>query len=221
LSVADAGNQAVAVVPVRLTLQDVGRRFGRRAVFSGITAEAREGQILVVAGANGSGKSTLLRIIAGLLPPSTGAVEFAVSGQTLDTLERRPHLGYAAPDLTLYAELSGVENLEFFAGLRGITLTRDDLAAMLERVGLLGRGRDLVRNYSSGMRHRLKLAYALIGEPPVLLLDEPTANLDAAGVAMVEGIVAERKRRGLVVVGTNEAREVEWGDAVVRLGASA
>jgi len=202
---------------VVLTLRDVARRFGPRAVFADIHAEAQTGQTLVVAGRNGSGKSTLLKIIAGLLPPSAGAVTLSLSGRPLDRLARRRVLGYVAPDLALYAELTGAENLLFFARLRGIALSRAELIALLERVGLKGRGRDYVGNYSSGMRQRLKYAFALMHGPPVLLLDEPTTNLDAQGLEMVESVVVEQKQRGLAVIATNEAREVEWGDAVVRL----
>jgi heme exporter protein A len=201
-----------------LSLESVARHFGRRVVFSGISAEGRGGQALVVAGPNGSGKSTLLKIIAGLLPPSAGRVDVTLNGQPLDAFSRRRHLGYVAPDLALYAELSGAENLLFFARLRGISLSRADLVSLLERVGLKGRGRDYAGSYSSGMRQRLKYAFALLHRPPLLLLDEPTANLDTQGTAVVENVVEEQKERGLVVIATNEAREVAWGDAVVRLG---
>lgn len=171
----------------------------------------------MIAGRNGSGKSTLMRIIAGLLPPSAGRVGVCASGQDLDALSRRAVIGAVAPDLQLYGELTGAENLRFFAELRGMPLERDRLAALLERVGLKGRGRELVRNYSSGMRQRLKYAFALLHEPQLLLLDEPTANLDTDGVRMVESVLDEQRRRGAVVIATNEPRELAWGDAVVDL----
>ena len=203
---------------ISLALNGLGRRFGARTVFAGISAAASAGETLVVAGPNGSGKSTLLRIIAGLLSPSAGTVSISRDGSILDPQERRGVLGFVAPDLTLYRELSGVENLQFFARLRGIELPRADLAALLERVGLKGRGRDLVGDYSSGMRTRLKYAFALMHRPPLLLLDEPTANLDSSGVATVREIVEEQRSRGIAVIATNEASETAWGDRVVRLG---
>jgi heme exporter protein A len=140
---------------VKLNLTGVGRRFGRRVVFQNLTVQAVAGQTLVLAGANGSGKSTLMKIIAGLLPPSAGRIDLSLDGHALDTLARRAHIGFVAPDLTLYRELSGAENLQFFARLRGIDLSRDELISLLEQVGLKGRGRDYVGNYSSGMRQRL------------------------------------------------------------------
>ncbi|MCC6728079.1 MAG: ABC transporter ATP-binding protein [Chthonomonadales bacterium] len=201
-----------------LTLEGVSHRYGRRVTFAGVGATVRTGQSLVVTGPNGSGKSTLLRLVCGLLRPSSGTVRVAVGGVEVDGAARRMALGYVAPDLTLYPELTGVENLSFFARLRGLAPTRADLAEILERVGLLGRGREIVRGYSSGMRQRLRYAFALMHRPPVLVLDEPTANLDQSGVAMVEEVVRCQRSEGLLIVATNEAREVGWGDVLVRLG---
>lgn len=202
---------------VKLNLTGVGRRFGRRVVFQNLTVQAVSGQTLVLAGANGSGKSTLMKIIAGLLPPSAGRVDLSLDGHALDTLARRAHIGFVAPDLTLYRELSGAENLQFFARLRGIDLSRDELISLLEQVGLKGRGRDYVGNYSSGMRQRLKYAFALLHRPSILLLDEPTANLDVRGMEIVEDIIQAQKQRGLVVVATNEPREAAWADVTLRI----
>ena len=200
-------------------LADVEHRFGLRRVFHGVNMEARAGDVGIIMGANGAGKSTLLKIVAGLLPPTSGTAQVQLDGRDLDAMQRRRILGYVAPDLTLYRELTGVENLEFFARLRGVALSRDYLKATLERVGLKGRGRDLVGAYSSGMRQRLKYAFALLGDPPLLLLDEPTANLDTDGVGMVEQIIEEWRVRPdrLVIIATNEPREEQWGTVRVRL----
>src|ERR1051325_1124905 len=176
---------------VSLSLDKLHRRFGRRVVFSDITATVDQGRTLVVTGPNGSGKSTLLRIVAGLLRPTAGAVRCTIDGQAADPEGLRRSLGYVAPDLYLYSELTGAENLQFFARLRGQTLSREQLISMLERVGLKSRGGDLVGNYSSGMRQRLKYAFALMPQPPILLMDEPTANLDAHGVDMVQSIIED------------------------------
>ncbi len=218
LTDAAAGTTASAPA-LRVHLQDVEHRFGLRQVFQGVNMTVQPGEVGIIMGANGAGKSTLLKIVAGLLPPTSGTANVQANGRNLDAMQRRRMLGYVAPDLMLYRELTGVENLEFFARLRGITLRRDDLRAMLERVGLKGRGRDLVGAYSSGMRQRLKYAFALLSKPPLLLLDEPTANLDADGVGMVEQIIDEWRSdaQRLVIVATNEPREEQWGTVQVRL----
>jgi heme exporter protein A len=207
-----------------ICLDNVGHRFGTRRVFQGIDFEVSSGQVCTVTGPNGSGKSTLLRIIAGLLAASEGTVSVTVNGREQSPGDRRNYLGYVSPDLTLYRELTAAENLQFFARLRGVSLTREDLIERLTQVGLKGRGRDLVGTYSSGMRQRLKYAFALLASPPILLLDEPTANLDVSGIAIVEAIVASQRTRsggGLTIIATNEPRELEWGDMTVRVDAEA
>lgn len=218
----NAGMNSSTQPALSIRLDHVGHQFGTRRILRGITVDVASGQILTVTGPNGSGKSTLLKIVAGLLAPSEGTVTVTVDGQDRSPTERRRFLGYVSPDLTLYRELTAAENLQFFAELRGITLTRDDLIARLTQVGLRGRGRDLVGTYSSGMRQRLKYAFALLAQPPILLLDEPTANLDVSGMAIVEEIVAAQRSRpggGLTIVATNEPRELEWGDMTVRVDA--
>jgi len=205
-----------------IRLDNVGHRFGTRQVFRGVGFEAAAGQVCTVTGPNGSGKSTLLRIIAGLLAASEGTVSVTAQGRVQSAGDRRHFLGYVSPDLTLYRELTAAENLQFFARLRGMTLTRENLIERLTLVGLQGRGRDLVGTYSSGMRQRLKYAFALLSNPPILLLDEPTANLDMSGIAIVEAIVAAQRSRiggGLTILATNEPRELEWGDMTVRVDA--
>jgi len=203
---------------VHLSLAGVSKRFGRRRVFEGVNAEVGRGEVLVVVGPNGAGKSTLLLVIAGLLRPTRGQVVVSVDGKALPYENRRQWLGMVAPDLTLYQELTALENLRFFERVRGRVPREADLEALLERVGLEGRERDLVGTYSSGMRQRLKYAFALAHAPKVLLLDEPTANLDASGVSMVEEVIAEQRRRGVLVLATNEPEEARFGDHCVALG---
>jgi heme exporter protein A len=208
---------------MQVVLDCIGHRFGARVVLENVSFRIGGGEVGVVTGANGSGKSTLLRIAAGLLTPNTGVVNIELDGKPLDDNARRRCIGYVSPDLTLYRELTAAENLAFFAELRGIRPTRERLVQALTEVGLRGRGRDLVSGYSSGMRQRLKYAFALLGRPPILILDEPTANLDAEGVAMVESLVARQRAQvngGLVIVATNEPGEAGWGKSLVALGAS-
>jgi len=191
-----------------LELRAITMAYGRRTLFSGVQANVMPGRCLVVTGANGAGKSTLLKIIAGLLRPEAGTVAF--EGER----------GYAAPDVQLYGELTALENLAFFARLRGVPMASNE--ALLGEVGLArGRGRDLVSAYSSGMRQRLKLAVSRIGDPPLLLWDEPTATLDEAGKARAGDILARHcAGGGLAVVATNDMAEAErWGDLRLTIGA--
>ena len=204
---------------IGLSVKELSHTFAERQVFAPVSFSLNPGQVGVVTGANGAGKSTLLRIVAGLLLPKSGSVVLTQNGQTLDAIERRELLGYVAPDLHFYRELTAAENLQFFAEMRGRTLTKEEMISALTQVGLRGRGRDFVRTYSSGMRQRLKYAWVLLHNAPILLLDEPTANLDAEGVETVKTLLAEHRARpnSLTLIATNETDELDWGDFTVTL----
>src|SRR5258706_220250 len=111
-------------MPPSLEFEGVRRDFGRLAVLRGVSARVGSGQLLTVLGANGSGKSTLLRCLAGLLRPGSGRIDYRENGQPLDAEDRRRRVGYVAPDLALYDELTAAENLSFFARLRGVDVER-------------------------------------------------------------------------------------------------
>lgn len=201
-----------------LELDRLAMSYGRRALFHGLCAHIGPGEILVVTGANGAGKSTLLKILAGLARPEEGCVLLRDALGTPHA-DRRRCLGYAAPDTQLYAELTGNENVDFFRRLRGLPWGAE--AGLLARVGLSpSRGGDRVAEYSSGMRQRLKLAVSLLGDPQVLVWDEPTATLDARGTGLVEEILAaQRCRGGITVLATNDADEAErWADQRLHIG---
>lgn len=201
-----------------LRLESVSKSFGSRRVLRSVCAEVGTGEALVITGHNGSGKSTLLSIIAGLARPDSGAIRFLREGEELPEEDRRRFLSLVAPDLTLYPELTALENLEFFARVRSLAWDPVEAQRSLARVGLEGRGNDLTGTFSSGMRVRLKYAVALQSEPAVLLLDEPTAMLDTGGVEVVEQVIAEQRRRGVLVLATNDPQETRHGDLFLHLG---
>lgn len=201
---------------LRLILDGLAKSYPGRPVFSGISAEVGEGKRLVITGPNGSGKSTLMRIISGFVRPTGGTVTFEIEDRKLARLEIRPHIGLVSPDLVLYDELTAFENLMFFAGVAGLHFSIDVLSARLDRVGLHKRGRDLVRSYSSGMVQRLKYCLALLRDPELLLLDEPTANLDDEGKGLINDII--ESHNGVLVIATNEQTELRYGDEIIRLG---
>jgi heme exporter protein A len=124
-----------------------------------------------------------------------------------------------SPDLALYRALTAYENLRFFAAVRGLSITQENLDDLLDMVGLHGRGADYIANYSSGMTHRLRYAYALLHHPPVLLLDEPTVTLDEQGAEGVERIVQTQREQGLTIIATNDPREYRFADYILTLGA--
>ena len=172
---------------------------------------------VAVLGPNGAGKSTLLRIIAGLLRPTNGTLVLKLDGHAVPPNERRRVVGYASPELSFYDEFTVGENLMFVAEARGLADRAGSTRVALQRVGLLERIDDRVAALSSGMKQRLRLAFALLHEPPLLLLDEPGSHLDEVGRAVTEAIVAGHREAGLVLLATNDERETKLADSRVEL----
>ncbi|MBC8104886.1 MAG: ABC transporter ATP-binding protein [Cytophagales bacterium] len=201
-----------------LKLEGVAKRYGSRSVLRDFSLSVVPGEVVAITGANGSGKSTLLKIVAGLLRATHGKITLL---REPDAAERRFHIGYAGPDLHFYNELTAHENLAFLYQVRtGTAQNRAVRERRLEAVGLGERGDDLVAAYSSGMRQRLRLAFATGHEVPLLLLDEPSLALDEKGVALVgEMIAAQRAGGGATLLATNDPREAALGDRTVALGA--
>jgi len=200
-----------------LTADAVGHRYGSLLLFRRLSFTLDGGRSLAVTGANGAGKSTLLRILAGVLAPKAGRVTLTVDGGEVPR-ERHPRrVGLVAPALGLYGGLTARENLAFLARARRLPDADRRIEAGLGRVGLADRADDPVSTFSSGMRQRVKYAAALLADPPLLLLDEPAANLDAAGREMVEAVVAEQADGGMVVVATNRADEAARHDRTLRI----
>lgn len=200
-----------------LELDRITLDYGARRVLFDVSLTVTNGQVLVVTGSNGSGKSTLLRVICGLQRQNAGNVWFHVDGQRYDPLAMRHAIGWMAPDLMLYRELTGHENLRFFADVRGLTVDDVEIAALLTEVGLGGRGGDLLATYSSGMTHRLRYAYALLHRPPLLLLDEPSVMLDSSGHELLERVVERQRHHGITVIATNDPREQRFANLLMRL----
>lgn len=203
---------------VTVAFRGVNKRFGAHTVLTGVSGELRQGSLLVVAGPNGSGKSTLVSILSGLLRPSRGEVEYRNGAGVIPRNLWFSRIGLVAPDMAVYDELSALENLRFFARVRGLRQDERHHVRLLEDLGLAEREqRRQVRSYSSGMRQRVKLAQAVLHEPEVLYLDEPSSNLDASGHQAVADLVARFRARSAVVVATNDPREAAWGDARIDL----
>jgi heme exporter protein A len=200
-----------------LKVSSLCKQYAETLLFKDISFEVHPGEVMAITGWNGSGKSTLLRIIAGLVRPTTGTVAMFLNGESIPKESRRRFVGMAAPAFSLYEELTALENLEFFCKVRGIAYDRESCLGMMERTGLSENADKLCRNYSSGMKQRLKLAQAILHNPPLLLLDEPGCNLDSKGMKIVENIISTQRRLGMTVIASNEKREVDYGDRVINL----
>src|SRR5690625_87906 len=163
---------------LRIDLRNVTRRIDGRRLLDRIRLSVKPGRLLLLCGPNGAGKSTLLKVIAGLLPPTSGEVLF--DGQTAAEMGPglRSRLGVLSHESALYDELTVMENLVFVGRLFGVRDVVGAAEAMIERLGLRLVAREPAGRMSRGMRQRLSLGRALIHDPSVLLLDEPYAGLD-------------------------------------------
>jgi heme exporter protein A len=203
---------------IQIISRDVSKGFDRRTVLEHITFTIEAGHSLAIIGPNGSGKSTLIKIIARVLSPTSGHVEYHIGGAVADDDQIRESIGFVGPYLQLYDEFSALENLELLNRTRLTNRkTRRDFEETLALVHLADRKDDRVRGFSSGMKQRLKYALALSQAPSVLLLDEPTANLDEEGIRTVQAIVKEQRSRGILILATNNAEEAAWCERTISL----
>jgi ABC-type multidrug transport system ATPase subunit len=200
-----------------LEARELSKAFAGPPLFSRLSFRADSG-FLAIKGRNGSGKTTLLKILAELAHPSSGSVSIRRGDAELSGDARRLALGWAGPDLAFYEDFSALENLRFFRRAGGRPAGDEDLTVKLAAVGLSGALDRRVGAFSTGMKQRLKIAFALLFDPPVLLLDEPMIGLDTEGRAIVERAVAARRRDGLVVLASNDARDFTDPDQTVELG---
>jgi len=193
---------------ILLKCENAVKKYNGKVIFKNVTLELTSGSSLVVTGKNGSGKSTLLKVICNLVRLDKGKIELTYNGSILPTGEQYRRTGLLAPYLNLYDELTAYENLRFFGKLNGNGKERDEhINFLLEKVGLYKRRNDLMRNFSSGMKQRLKLAFAVQKDPGLLLLDEPRTNLDVEGIDVVYKIAEEQKQKGILIIATNEKED--------------
>lgn len=206
-----------------IELEGVARRFGRRWALRGVTLRAAAGDSLMLVGRNGSGKTTLLRVLSTGLRPTRGGGRIFGHDLARSPADIRPVVAYLSHDSGLYGDLTGRENLRFSERMRHPArdaATRERrIASALERVGLAGDADDRTRGYSTGMKRRLALGRVLLSEARLLLLDEPYASFDAAGIALVNQVVrATREAGGCVVVATHDPeRSAEVATRVLRM----
>ncbi len=205
--------------PVRIAFRDLAKRYDSRVVFKAVSGDALPGEVLVITGPNGSGKSTLVRILCGLLRSTRGEVGLERGRRrTLARADWRHHLGIVAPAMAVYEELGAMENLAFFARVRGMGQARDRCRECLEKVGLDPARTTPVAGFSTGMTQRLKIAQAMLHDPAVLMLDEPGSNLDPSGQDWLESYTRDAAAGGrTVILATNDRREMQWGSRRVEL----
>jgi heme exporter protein A len=198
-----------------IELDGLERRYGERVALAGVTARVDQGQTLAVLGGNGAGKTTLLRVLAGLLRPHGGAVRVLDADLPAERWKLPGKVGYLGHDPLLYRDLTGRENLRYHARLHGVAERRVDV--VLGQVGMERRADDPIRELSRGMVQRIAVARAVLHEPPLLLLDEPRANLDPAAAELLEPLIGRASGRTRVLVSHDVAGALREADMVLRL----
>tara|TARA_R110001583_G_scaffold195433_1_gene373509 strand:+ start:6373 stop:7326 length:954 start_codon:yes stop_codon:yes gene_type:complete len=182
-----------------VSLVEAGKTYGQLDVLSSMTMSLNEGEVLGLFGHNGAGKTTMMKLILGVISPSKGSV--TVMGMAPDSKEAwhcRSKVGYLPENVSFYEQLTGLEVLTYFAKLKGFN--KKQAIDLLEQVGITYAMKRQVKTYSKGMRQRLGLAQAFIGEPKLLLLDEPTVGLDPIATRDFYKTVDQLKSNGSSVI---------------------
>lgn len=198
---------------MKISLHNAGKRFNRDWIFRHINIELEAEGSYAITGANGSGKSTLLQVIAGATMHSEGSLLYNAADGTV-VKEPYKNIALAAPYLELIEELTATELLRFHAGFKTLTA---GIPLILAAVNLDKAAHKQVRYFSSGMKQRLKLAQAFFSLSSVLLLDEPTTNLDSEGVGLYQQLVEEHSGKRLVIVSSNVPAEYDFCKEVINM----
>ncbi len=203
----------------RYSLQatDLSKNFGRRLIFKDINFKIDRSGIMGISGPNGSGKSTLVKILAGITSPSSGKVIHKIEDREILQENLHNHIGFVSPYLVLYEEFSAWENLNYFAEIRDVKFNKGKIEHLLNQFHLYDRRNDLVKAYSSGMKQRLKFIFALMHSPEIIILDEPTSNLDQDGKDSVYAIVTEESKTSIIIIASNEASDLSLCSTELKL----
>ena len=185
---------------MNITVDNLSKKFSGKAVLDGVSFSASGGSILCLLGPSGAGKTTLIRLLLGAIPADGGSV--AIDGRTVPNLEVLRNIGYMPQNDALYDDLTGEDNLKFYGSLFGMDGKRKQkrIAEVLALVDLFEDRKKLVRYYSGGMKKRLSLATALLNEPGLLLLDEPTVGIDPVLKRTIWDRFAAMKQTGITMI---------------------
>jgi ABC-2 type transport system ATP-binding protein len=192
-----------------LKAHELRKSYGAREVVAGVSFSAAPGEILGLLGPNGAGKTTIVSMICGLVSPDSGNVTIAGQAIRGDTSDVKRRIGLVPQDLALYEDLSARGNLELFGALYGISgaQLRERCNQALDLVGLSDRAKDKPRTFSGGMQRRLNIACALVHDPDLLLLDEPTVGVDPQSRNAIFDNLLTLKARGKALVYTTHYME--------------
>ena len=192
-----------------ITLEHVNKELGKRQILKDVTMAVKQGDIFGYLGPNGAGKTTTIRIILGLLAATSGKV--SLLGQDVQVDKVRKKIGFVLEADGLYDNLTASENLLYYARLYDIPQPAQKVEKVLKQVGLSERARDKVATYSKGMRQRLALARAIVPDPEILVLDEPTAGVDPTGQIEIRQLMLDmiQKEHKTILLSSHNLDEVQ------------
>lgn len=197
---------------VAIYAENIGKKFNNEWIFQNFSFEFRQGNAVAITGNNGSGKSTLLQVLAGFLPASQGKVFYEIAGKKVLPEYFHRYIAWASPYMELIEELTLAEMILFHNTLKGLTTPHLAEILRLEKAK-----HKLIKNFSSGMKQRLKLGLAFYSPTPILLLDEPTTNLDAENIAWYQEEISKQLSRKLIIVASNQAEEYKFCSYRIKL----
>jgi len=192
-----------------IEVENLTKYYGPLPAVQEISFRALRGEILGFLGPNGAGKTTTMRILTGFMPPSGGKATVAGFDVVEDSLEVRRRVGYMPETVPLYPEMAVTEYLEFMGSLRRVEKLEERVDSVLEQLGLEDRATSFIGALSKGLRQRVGLAQALLHEPEVLILDEPTIGLDPAQIIEVRELIAGLRTNRTVMLSTHILSEAQ------------
>src|SRR4026208_2148424 len=199
---------------MKISLTDAGKRFNRDWIFRHLTYEFSAGRSYAIIGPNGSGKSTLLQVLSGAMQVNEGNIQCSILNAQCSIEELYKNVSICAPYLEVVEEMTLIEFLNFHSGFKPF-LSSITLEKIISILGLENAVNKQIRNYSSGMKQRVKLAQSIFSDVPVVLLDEPCTNLDAAGIQLYHQLIKEHCKNRTVIVSSND--EMEYGFCKARI----
>jgi ABC-2 type transport system ATP-binding protein len=192
-----------------IEVQHLTKRYGTVSAINDISFTAKKNEIVGLLGPNGAGKTTTMRVITGFMPPTEGTVKVCGFDVTEDSIEARRKVGYLPERVPLYPDMTVFGFVEFWAKLRGVSYKKAQVNEILEKLQLIARRDQLIRHLSKGLRQRVGLAQAMIHNPEVLILDEPTIGIDPQQVIEVRELVRSLKQDHTVLFSSHILSEVE------------
>jgi ABC-type multidrug transport system ATPase subunit len=199
---------------MKITLSNIGKRFNREWIFRNLDYTFHAPKKYAITGSNGSGKSTLLQVIAGAVTHNEGNIQYSMLNAQCSSEQHYQHISIAAPYLELIEEMTASELLQFHASFKPLSISKKEA---LQIVGLEKAANKQIRYYSSGMKQRLKMAQAFFSNATVLLLDEPTTNLDTEGIALYQQLMSHYTEGKLVIISSNDTAEYGFCDEVLSI----